>query len=69
MLTSRSPIGSRSRRLSDTVLHSYRERSAAQRARREHDDAIASDHRFAIEHRIQVNRSVDLGRGGCPYCE
>jgi hypothetical protein len=39
------------------------------RARREHDTAMASDHRIAIEHRCQVNRSIELGRGGCRFCD
>jgi hypothetical protein len=38
------------------------------RARREHDDAM-TDRRIAIEHRLQVNRSVELGRGGCRFCD
>jgi len=39
------------------------------RARREHDAAMASDHRIAGEHRAQVNRSVELGHGGCRFCD
>ena len=40
----------------------------AVRKRREHDDAIAQDPHFALEHGIQVANSIDSGRGGCPYC-
>jgi hypothetical protein len=39
------------------------------RAHREHDTAMASDYRIAAEHRAQVNRSVELGQGGCRYCD
>jgi hypothetical protein len=39
------------------------------RARREHDQAMASDHRIAVEHRAQVNRSLALGDGGCRFCD
>jgi hypothetical protein len=39
------------------------------RARREHDEAMASDHRIALEHRAQVDRSVGLGQGGCRFCD
>ncbi|HUB75427.1 MAG TPA: hypothetical protein VL977_00145 [Solirubrobacteraceae bacterium] len=38
------------------------------RARREHDAAMASDYRIAAEHRAQVSRSIELGRGGCRFC-
>jgi hypothetical protein len=50
------------------VARAYSRRTEEARQRREHDDAIAVDPRFAAEHRIQVGRSIDLGRGGCPYC-
>ena len=50
------------------VVRAYRTRSEANRQRREHDDAISLDPRFAAEHRMQVARSIDIGRGGCPYC-
>ncbi len=50
------------------VIRAYRQHSETSRQRREHDDAIAVDPRFASEHRLQVARSIDLGRGGCPYC-
>ena len=50
------------------VVRAYRNRSEVTRQRREHDDAIALDPRFATEHRMQVARSIDIGRGGCPYC-
>jgi hypothetical protein len=50
------------------VVRAYGRRTEAARQRREHDDAIAIDPRFASEHRMQVARSIDLGRGGCPYC-
>jgi hypothetical protein len=50
------------------MVRAYRERADASRQRREHDDAIAIDPRFASEHRLQVARSIDIGRGGCPYC-
>jgi hypothetical protein len=38
------------------------------RARREHDDAMASDPRIALEHQAQVNRSLALDQGGCRFC-
>jgi hypothetical protein len=50
------------------VVRAYRDHAAHTRARREHDQAIASDPRFHLEHGLQVARSVDSGRGGCPYC-
>ena len=50
------------------MIHAYRQRTEQSRQRREHDDAIALDSRFASEHRLQVARSIDIGRGGCPYC-
>jgi hypothetical protein len=50
------------------VIRAYRQQSETSRQRREHDDAIASDPRFAIEHRAQIAHSVAIGNGGCPYC-
>ena len=50
------------------VVRAYRQHVEQARQRREHDDAIAHDPRFALEHRLQVARSIDAGRGGCPYC-
>jgi len=50
------------------VVRAYREQTEKSRQRREHDFAIAQDHRFALEHRVQVARSIEDGRGGCPYC-
>ena len=50
------------------VARAYRDHAEGLRARREHDEAIAADPRFAAEHRLQVARSIGLGRGGCPYC-
>jgi hypothetical protein len=50
------------------VVRAYRRQAERSRQRREHDDAIASDPRFALEHRLQVARSIEIGRGGCPYC-
>jgi len=50
------------------IYRVYRERAELNRSRREHDDAIEVDARFALEHRLQVARSIDAGRGGCPYC-
>jgi hypothetical protein len=50
------------------VIRAYRNHSVETRHRREHDDALALDPRFASEHRTQVARSIDIGRGGCPYC-
>jgi hypothetical protein len=50
------------------IYHAYRERAELRGSRREHDDAIAVDARFALEHRLQVARSIDAGRGGCPFC-
>jgi hypothetical protein len=29
---------------------------------------MVSDPSFKLEHGLQVARSVDSGRGGCPYC-
>jgi hypothetical protein len=46
----------------------YRERATEMRVRREHDEAIARDPRFELEHGLQVARSVEQGSGGCPYC-
>jgi hypothetical protein len=54
--------------MSRVIVRVYRERATASRQRREHDRAIESDPRFALEHRLQVARSIDSGRGGCPYC-
>jgi hypothetical protein len=51
-----------------TIRHAYRTHAARSRSRREHDDAIESDAHFALEHGLQVARSIDAGRGGCPYC-
>ena len=50
------------------VVRAYRQHAETTRQRREHDDAIAFDPRFANEHYTQVARSVAIGRGGCPYC-
>jgi hypothetical protein len=55
--------------LPSLLVRRSRERLGQGRDRREHDDAIAADPRFASEHRIQVGRSIDLGRGGCPFCD
>ncbi len=44
------------------------DRTAHGRKRREHDDAVAQDPSFAREHRLQVAHSIEIGRGGCPYC-
>jgi hypothetical protein len=46
----------------------YRDHTAQTRARREHDQAIARDPSFQLEHGLQVARSIEKGRGGCPYC-
>jgi hypothetical protein len=50
------------------VVRAYRHQAAHSRARREHDLAMVSDPSFKLEHGLQVARSVDSGRGGCPYC-
>jgi hypothetical protein len=50
------------------VVRAYQGHAAHSRARREHDQAIERDPRFHLEHGLQVARSVELGRGGCPYC-
>jgi hypothetical protein len=50
------------------MIRAYRRHAETIRQRREHDDAIAHDPRFANEHRLQVARSIEIGRGGCPYC-
>ena len=50
------------------MIRAYRQHAELSRQRREHDDAIAHDPRFANEHRLQVARSIEIGRGGCPYC-
>jgi hypothetical protein len=50
------------------MARAYRGHAEGVRARREHDQAIAADARFAAEHRLQVARAIGLGRGGCPYC-
>jgi len=63
------PIRIRTNNLGRNVLRAYRSHAERGRARREHDFVIQSDHRFAVEHRAQVHRSIELGRGGCPYCD
>ena len=63
------PIRIRPTEIRRTVVRVYRGHSERSRARREHDFVMGSDHRFAVEHRAQVNRAVELGHGGCPYCE
>jgi len=50
------------------VVRAYRQHAEVSRQRREHDAAIAADPRFASEHRHQIARSLEIGRGGCPYC-
>ncbi len=50
------------------VARIYQDHAAHTRARREHDLAIERDPRFQLEHGLHVARSVDDGRGGCPYC-
>lgn len=50
------------------LVRAYRQHAEESRQRREHDDAIAHDSRFANEHYTQVAHSVAIGRGGCPYC-
>ncbi len=50
------------------VVRAYQGRAEQGRARRAHDEAIARDPRFKLEHGLQVARSLDQGRGGCPYC-
>jgi len=59
----------RPRAVSRGVARAYRDHAESLRVRREHDQAIAADPRFAVEHRLQVARAIELGRGGCPYCE
>ncbi len=58
----------RPRAVSRGVMRVYRERATEMRVRREHDEAIARDPRFELEHGLQVARSVEQGSGGCPYC-
>ncbi len=50
------------------AVRAYQGHAAQSRARREHDQAIASDPRFQLEHGLQVARSIERGHGGCPYC-
>ena len=50
------------------VVRAYHQHAERARQRREHDDAIARDPSFALEHRLQVARSIEAGRGGCPFC-
>jgi hypothetical protein len=50
------------------VVRAYQGHAAQTRARREHDEAIARDPSFELEHGLQVARSVERGQGGCPYC-
>jgi hypothetical protein len=50
------------------MSRAYRRHAEVVRKRREHDDAMAHDPRWALEHHIQVAHSIDIGRGGCPYC-
>ena len=69
MPTSKLPRGIRPNDLGRNVIRAYRSHTERGRARREHDFVIESDHRFAVEHRAQVHRSIELGTGGCPYCD
>ena len=50
------------------VVRAYRGRAAKTREQREHDEAITRDPHFALEHGLQVARSIAIGRGGCPFC-
>ena len=69
MPTSRFPIRVRLHTVTGTLARACRERAARGQTRREHDLAIEADPRFALEHSVHVARSIDMGRGGCPYCE
>jgi hypothetical protein len=68
MPSTRLPVRLRPGALRSGVARAYRQHAEETRVRREHDQAIAADPRFAQEHRLQVTRSIDGGRGGCPYC-
>jgi hypothetical protein len=50
------------------AVRAYRHQAEQSRERREHDQAIARDPSFALEHGLQVARSIEIGRGGCPFC-
>ena len=45
------------------MVRAYRHHAERTRQRREHDDAMTLDPRFATEHRMQIFRSIDSGRG------
>jgi hypothetical protein len=50
------------------VVRVYQGHAEQGRARREHDQAIERHPNFALEHGLQVARSIEKGIGGCPFC-
>jgi hypothetical protein len=62
------PTTLRPRAVRRRAVAAYQRRSAISRERRGHDLAIETDPSFALEHGLQVARSIAIGRGGCPYC-
>jgi hypothetical protein len=68
MSNSHLPVRLRPGALRRGVARAYQGHAAHSRARREHDHAIATDPGFELEHGLHVARSIDAGRGGCPYC-
>jgi hypothetical protein len=50
------------------VVSAYQGHAQHSRARREHDQAIERYPSFELEHGLQVARSIEKGKGGCPFC-
>jgi len=50
------------------VVRAYQGHAQHSRARREHDQAIERYPSFELEHGLQVARSIEKGKGGCPFC-
>ena len=50
------------------VVRAYQGHAEHSRARREHDQAIERYPSFELEHGLQVARSIEKGKGGCPFC-
>ena len=50
------------------VVRAYQGHAEHSRARREHDQAIERYPSFELEHGLQVARSIENGKGGCPFC-
>lgn len=50
-----------------SLIDAYRSFVRNRVAQLEHDRAM-SDPRFATEHHMAIERSLDSGTGGCPFC-